>query len=68
LALKIFPKKLAHFFENNVFLQCMPNLSPSGNPDYCVDMLKARWQLPVFGESYRLLRVNQAKELVAVRV
>jgi len=35
---------------------------------YCVDMLKARWLLPVFAESYRLLRVQQAKELVAVHV
>jgi len=35
---------------------------------YCVDMLKARWLHPVFTESYRLLCVNQAKELVTVRV
>jgi len=35
---------------------------------YCVDKLKARWLHPVFAESYRLLRVNQAKELVTVRV
>jgi len=27
-----------------------------------------RWLLLVFTESYRLLRVNQGKELVAVRV
>jgi len=36
--------------------------------DYCVDILSARWLRPVFAESYRLLRVNQAKELVTVRV
>jgi len=36
--------------------------------DYCVDILKARWLRPVFVESYRMLRVNQAKELVAVRI
>jgi len=58
---------LANILENN-FLQYLPNLSPSGNRDYCVDMLKARWLLPVFAESYLLLRVNQAKDLIAVRV
>ena len=31
-------------------------------------MLKAGWLRPVFAESYELLRVNQAKELVAIRV
>jgi len=36
--------------------------------DYCVDILKARWLRPAFSESYRLLRVNQAKELMTVRV
>jgi len=36
--------------------------------EYCVDILNARWLRPVFAESYRLLRVNQAKELVTVRV
>jgi len=35
------------------------------NADYCVDILKARW---LRAESYRLFRVNQAKEFVAVRV
>jgi len=34
----------------------------------CVDLLKAGWLRPAFAESYRLLRVNQAKEIVAVRV
>jgi len=34
----------------------------------CVDILYSRWLRPAFAESYRLLRVNQAKELVAVRV
>ena len=32
------------------------------------DMLQARWLRPAFAESYRLLRVHQAKELVAVRL
>jgi len=36
--------------------------------DLCVDMLKACWLHPAFAESYQLLHVNQAKELVAVRV
>jgi len=36
--------------------------------DYHDDILTARWLLPVFAEPYRLLCVNQAKELVAVRV
>jgi len=36
--------------------------------DYCVDILNALWLRPVFAESYRLLRVHQAKELVTVRV
>jgi len=36
--------------------------------NYYVDILKARWLLPVFAESYRLLRVHQAKEIVVVRV
>ena len=36
--------------------------------DYCVNMLDARWLRPAFAESCRLLRVNQAKELVTVRV
>jgi len=67
LLLKILPKLLANILENN-FLQYLPNLSPSGNRDYCVDMLKERWLLPVFAESYLLLRVNQAKDLIAVRV
>jgi len=39
----------------------------NGNPDW-VDVLKARWLFPLFAESYRLLRLNQTKELVAVRV
>jgi len=30
--------------------------------------MNARWLRPVFAESYRLLLVNQAKELVTVRV
>ena len=37
------------------------------SPDW-VDTLKARRLFPLFAESHRLLRVNQAKELVAVRV
>jgi len=37
-------------------------------PNY-VDIRKARWLRPAFAELYGLLlRVNQAKELVAVRV
>ena len=38
--------------------------------DNCVDVdiLKARWLRPALAESYRLLRVDQVKELVAVRV
>jgi len=36
--------------------------------DCCVDILNARWLRPAFAESYRLLRVNQARELVIVRV
>jgi len=36
--------------------------------DYCVDILNARWLRFAFGELYGLLRVNQAKERVAVRV
>jgi len=36
--------------------------------NYCVDILKARWLRPTFAESSRLLRVNQAKELVVVHV
>jgi len=36
--------------------------------DYCVDILKARWLRLAFAELYGLLRVTQAKELVAVRV
>ena len=35
---------------------------------YCVDILTARWLCTVFAELYRLLRVNQAKELVTVCV
>jgi len=31
-------------------------------------VLKAGWLRPAFGESYRLLYVNQAKGLVIVRV
>jgi len=31
-------------------------------------LINARWPRPVFAESYRLLRVNQAKELVTVCV
>ena len=31
-------------------------------------LLNARWLRPAFAESYRLLRVNQARELVIVRV
>jgi len=38
------------------------------HPDYCVDILNTRWLPPVFAESYRLLRANQAKEFVTVRV
>jgi len=37
----------------------------NGNPDW-VHILKARWQLLLFTESYRLL--NRAKVLEAVRV
>jgi len=44
----------------------MTVVKPHAN--YCVNILKARWLRPVFAESYRLLRVNQANELVAVRV
>ena len=36
--------------------------------DCFVDILNARRLHPVFAESYRLLRVNQVKELVTVRV
>jgi len=36
--------------------------------NYCVDILKACWLRPAFAESYQLLRVNQAKKLVAVHV
>jgi len=46
--------------------------------DYCVDILStqctlatvlnARWLRLAFAESYRLLRVNQTKELVTVCV
>ena len=36
--------------------------------EYYVEMLKERWLLSVLAESCRLLRVNQAKELMAVRV
>jgi len=36
--------------------------------DYCVDIRKARWLRLAFAELHGLLRVNQAKELVAVRV
>jgi len=36
--------------------------------NYCVDILKARWLRPAFAESYRLLRLTQPKELVAVHV
>jgi len=36
--------------------------------DYSVAIRKARWLRPAFAELYGLLRVNQAKELVAVRV
>jgi len=36
--------------------------------EYSVVMFKARWLRPAFGESCRLLRVNQAKGLVVDRV
>jgi len=36
--------------------------------NYCVDMLNTRWLRLAFAELYGLLRVNQAKERVAVRV
>jgi len=38
--------------------------------DYSVTAIicKARWLRPAFAESYRLSRVNQAEELVVVRV
>jgi len=34
---------------------------------YCVDIFNARWLHPVFADSYRLLRTNQAKEPLVVR-
>jgi len=37
-------------------------------PTIVLFILKARWLRPAFAESYRLSRVNHAKELVAVRV
>jgi len=33
-----------------------------------MSVLKVGWLRPSFGESYRLLRVNQEKERVVVRV
>jgi len=36
--------------------------------NYCVDILNTRWLRLAFAELYGLLRVNQAKERVAVRV
>ena len=36
--------------------------------NYCVDILTATWLRPAFAESYRLRRVTQSKELVAVHV
>jgi len=36
--------------------------------DYCVDVRKACWLRLAFAELYGLLRVNHAKELVAVIV
>jgi len=36
--------------------------------NYCVDILKARWLRPAFGEQHRLLGVALSKELVAVHV
>ena len=45
----------------------LANSVPERSPD-CVDTLKALWLRPVFAESYRLFRVNQAKERVAVRI
>jgi len=40
----------------------------AAHADYCVDILKACWLHPAFAESHRLLRVDQAKELVIVLV
>jgi len=37
-------------------------------PTSVLFILKARWLCPEFAESYRLLRVNHTKKLVAVRV
>jgi len=37
-------------------------------PTVVLLILKAHWLRLAFAESYRLLRVNHAKELVAVRV
>jgi len=36
--------------------------------DYCVNIRKSCWLRLAFADLYRLLRVNQAKELVTVRV
>jgi len=36
--------------------------------NYCVAILKARWQRPTFSESHRLLRVTLPTELVAFHV
>ena len=36
--------------------------------NYCVYILKARWLLPAFAESYRLLCVTLSKEFVALHV
>jgi len=36
--------------------------------DYSVIIFQARWLRPALGESCRLLRINQVKELVAICV